>query len=64
VKAIQELFSDLGVGFIEACLQYYEWDPARVTDAIVDNTLPPVLHRLPRDMKRSEDIPEFRSMAL
>ncbi|XP_066960498.1 activating signal cointegrator 1 complex subunit 2 isoform X1 [Macrobrachium rosenbergii] len=48
VSHVQDLLPDLGEGFIQQCLQYYEYSTEAVINAILEDSLPPSLVTLDR----------------
>ncbi|KAL0075751.1 hypothetical protein F4703DRAFT_1887348 [Phycomyces blakesleeanus] len=52
VSQVLDVFPDLGIGFIEACLEENQNDPERVVMQLLEDTLPPSLATLDRSMKR------------
>ena len=54
ISQIQDLFPDLGSGFIVKLLDEYNDDAEQITAHLLDNNLPPRL----RDANRSEQLPE------
>ncbi|KAG0181394.1 hypothetical protein DFQ29_008451 [Apophysomyces sp. BC1021] len=57
ISQVQELFPDLGEGFIEACLSAGNGDVEMVIMQLLENTLPPSVASLDRSMERQR-IPE------
>ncbi|KAI7868980.1 hypothetical protein BDF14DRAFT_1880421 [Spinellus fusiger] len=49
---VQDVFPDLGEGFIEACLEENQHDPERVVLQLISEDLPPTLAALDRTMSR------------
>lgn len=52
ISQVQELFPELGDGFIDACLLHYNDKPEAVIAALCDSRLPVELEQLDRQMKR------------
>ena len=57
VSHIQSLFPQLGSGFISQCLPYFDNDPEKLINALLEDNLPPHLSSLDREMAQ-EEIPE------
>ncbi|XP_071945798.1 activating signal cointegrator 1 complex subunit 2-like isoform X2 [Antedon mediterranea] len=59
ILSIQDLLPDLGDGFIEACLEEFNFDASQVIDKILENSLPEYLkgldHNIARDVKPKEN---------
>ncbi|KND00981.1 uncharacterized protein SPPG_04079 [Spizellomyces punctatus DAOM BR117] len=58
ISQIQDLFSDLGEGFIEACLIAFNDDVEMVIMKILENDLPDYVTKLDRQMPRTAPITE------
>jgi len=52
ISQVQELFPDLGDGFIDQCLNEFNNNPETVIAKLLDNDLPANLKNLSRTMKR------------
>ncbi|OZJ03297.1 hypothetical protein BZG36_02276 [Bifiguratus adelaidae] len=52
ISQVHDLFSDLGDGFIEACLKHYHGDAEAVIMSLLENTLPPELAKMDRSTPR------------
>ena len=50
VSGVQDLFPDLGIGFIEECLKYFNNSPEDVINSLLENNLPPSLDSLDRNL--------------
>ncbi|KAJ3291668.1 Activating signal cointegrator 1 complex subunit 2, partial [Borealophlyctis nickersoniae] len=57
ISHVQELFPELGEGFIEACLIAFNDDYETVIMKILENDLPDVVNRLDRNMSRTSAPP-------
>ncbi|KAL7634927.1 UNVERIFIED_CONTAM: hypothetical protein RMT77_015308 [Armadillidium vulgare] len=53
VSGVQDLFPELGSGFIKECLRYYSFSGEEVLNAILEDNLPPCLDALDRSMKET-----------
>ncbi|KAG1697707.1 Activating signal cointegrator 1 complex subunit 2 [Nymphon striatum] len=51
ITQVKDLLPDLGDGFVEACLDYYNYNPETVINCLLENNLPPVLQQLDRNEK-------------
>eukprot|EP00698_Gefionella_okellyi_P015705 TRINITY_DN444_c0_g1_i3.p1 TRINITY_DN444_c0_g1~~TRINITY_DN444_c0_g1_i3.p1 ORF type:complete len:605 (-),score=125.70 TRINITY_DN444_c0_g1_i3:305-2119(-) len=60
IAAVCEMFPDLGDGFAETCLRYYEDNVEQVIGALLEGNLPPHIDSVPRDLKRAGALPEYR----
>ena len=54
VQYIREIMPELGPGFIEKCLIYFDWDNEKVLNAILENNLPPHLESSDRNLQKLE----------
>jgi len=52
ISGVQELFPDLGDGFIDQCLLAFDNNPETVIAKLLDNDLPPNIQNLSRTTKR------------
>lgn len=50
ISQVRDLFPELGEGFIAACLHHYEDNAEALIDALLNNSLPPSLSSLKRNM--------------
>ena len=50
ISQIQDVFPDLGDGFLKKCLDSYQNDPQQVISNILENSLPPDLESLDRSL--------------
>ncbi|XP_033115199.1 activating signal cointegrator 1 complex subunit 2-like [Anneissia japonica] len=53
ISSVQDLLPDLGDGFIEACLEEFNFDVSQVIDKILEEKLPASLNGLDHKMARS-----------
>lgn len=51
ISKVKEIFPDLGEGFIEACLSYFDRKPENVINSLFEDNLPPELAKLDKNMK-------------
>ncbi|XP_023216586.1 activating signal cointegrator 1 complex subunit 2-like isoform X1 [Centruroides sculpturatus] len=51
VTQVLDVLGHLGEGFVEQCLEYYNYDAEKVISALLDDTLPSSLNKLDRSMK-------------
>lgn len=51
VTQVLDVLSDLGEGFVEQCLEYYNYDAEKVISALLDDSLPSSLNKLDRKLK-------------
>ncbi|KAK9887916.1 hypothetical protein WA026_000219 [Henosepilachna vigintioctopunctata] len=58
IISILGIFPHLGGGFIEKCLENYNYDTDQVVQAILEENLPPHLYDLPFDLPRIPPEPE------
>lgn len=63
IRQVQELFPDLGDGFVKACLKEFT-NPEVVIDRLLSDSLPPSLAALPRDMGRAPRKPPAPQAAM
>lgn len=61
ISQVKDLLPDLGDGFVQACLDYFDRNPEKVINAIFEENLPPHLADLPRDFPKKE--PEVKEVA-
>ncbi|KAI9145636.1 hypothetical protein BKA69DRAFT_450615 [Paraphysoderma sedebokerense] len=54
ISQVQDLFPELGDGFVEACLSRYNNSTEEVINALLEGNLPPDLASLDRSMKRMQ----------
>ena len=62
---MRELLPDLGSGFVEACLEYFDHDPERVVNSLLEENLPPHLAELDRKTaakKKTEEVGRIRHL--
>lgn len=52
ISQIKDLFPDLGDGFIEECLLYFDQDPEKVINALLEENLPPHVIEMDRQKGR------------
>lgn len=52
ISQVKDLLPDLGGGFVEACLEYFDFDPEKVINAIFEDNLPPHLATMSRTKDR------------
>ena len=52
ITSVHDLLPDLGEGFIEVCLEEYNYDVERVINAVLEDKLLPSLQDLDRNMPR------------
>ncbi|XP_042865196.1 activating signal cointegrator 1 complex subunit 2-like [Penaeus japonicus] len=57
VSSVQDLLPDLGAGFIQECLKYYNYSAEEVINALLEGNLPPSLVTLDRNMPATEQPP-------
>ncbi|PAA88694.1 hypothetical protein BOX15_Mlig016038g1, partial [Macrostomum lignano] len=50
VSHVQDILPGIGSGFIKECLRYYSFDPERLINALLEDSLPPVLNSLDRSL--------------
>ncbi len=55
---VKDLFPQLGDGFVEACLGYFDADPEKVINALLEENLPPHLAQLDRAMEKKKKVEE------
>ncbi|KAJ1558633.1 Activating signal cointegrator 1 complex subunit 2, partial [Cladochytrium tenue] len=60
ISQVQDLFPDLGEGFIEACLIALSEDPELTIMRILEDNIPDVVSRLDRNMPRTAPVPRRR----
>ncbi|EPZ33408.1 hypothetical protein O9G_003911 [Rozella allomycis CSF55] len=53
ISEITEIFPDLGDGFVEKCLEAYNWNSSVVIDKLLTNTLDQHLDQLDRNLQRT-----------
>ena len=53
ISMVRDLLPDLGAGFVEMCLQHYDFRPDEVINAILENNLAPHLTDLDHNMPRA-----------
>ncbi|XP_038065905.1 activating signal cointegrator 1 complex subunit 2-like isoform X2 [Patiria miniata] len=53
ISSVKDLFEDFGEGFIEACLEEYDFDATKVIHAILEDKLVPGLQELDKSMPRT-----------
>ncbi|TRY74672.1 hypothetical protein TCAL_00737 [Tigriopus californicus] len=53
ISQIKDLFPDFGDGFIEECLQYFDQDPEKVINALLEENIPPHLIEVDRQKSRN-----------
>ncbi|TPX38794.1 hypothetical protein SeMB42_g06565 [Synchytrium endobioticum] len=61
MSQVQDLFPDLGEGFIEACLLAFNDDAELVIMKILEDDLPEYLKKLDRQMSRTASLPPVRA---
>ncbi|XP_074652104.1 activating signal cointegrator 1 complex subunit 2-like isoform X2 [Tubulanus polymorphus] len=54
VSAVKDLLPNLGNGFIEICLEEYQYDVERVINGILEERLPPSLQEIDRQLERNQ----------
>ena len=59
VSYVQSLFPQLGAGFISQCLPYFDNDPEKVINALLEDNLPPHLSSLDRELPPQKEITEL-----
>ncbi|RWS12012.1 hypothetical protein B4U79_05707, partial [Dinothrombium tinctorium] len=52
ITSVTDIFPDLGHGFIEICLEHYNYDVEMLVDALLTSSLPEKLDKLDRTMQR------------
>ncbi|XP_072048845.1 activating signal cointegrator 1 complex subunit 2-like [Amphiura filiformis] len=57
ISSVKDLFPEFGDGFIEACLEEYNFDSSKVINDILEDKLPPGLQELDRNLERSATPP-------
>ncbi len=62
ISQVRDLLPDLGAGFVEACLTYFDYNPERVINSLLEENLPPHLIELDRQTARKveeqDDVPK------
>jgi activating signal cointegrator complex subunit 2 len=56
VSSVRDLFPQLGEGFLAECLPYFDNDPEKVINALLEDNLPPHLASLDRTMPAKKDV--------
>ena len=60
ISSVTDILPDLGVGFIEECLLYYNYQVEKVVDALLTDSLPQCLKKLdismPRKAKKAQEL--------
>jgi activating signal cointegrator complex subunit 2 len=49
---VKDIFPDLGDGFVEACLDYFDSKPEPVLNALLENSIPEALKSVERSLPR------------
>ncbi len=57
VGQVRDLLPDLGDGFIQKCLKYYDHNPELVINALLEENLPPHLIVVDRQLKAEKEKP-------
>lgn len=58
VAQVRDLLPDLGEGFVELCLEYFDNLPEKVINAILEDNLPPHLSSVERSLARKSTTPK------
>ena len=63
VSGVRDLFPQLGEGFLVQCLPYFDNNPEKVINALLEDNLPPHLAELDRTLtlKKPSPVPEKKS---
>jgi len=52
IQYIREIIPDLGPGFVQKCLEYFNLDNEKVLNAILEDNLPPELSNIDRNLQK------------